>query len=88
VALAEEQHACADETKAPEQALPPCEARPRMSSTGGSPRWIVLTEDDRAFLPRVIAEFDAFAAIQGDDADSRTVRIRPGAPSESLECLR
>jgi hypothetical protein len=34
----------------------------------------VLTVDDRAFLRGVIAQFDAFAAIQGDDADSRAVR--------------
>jgi serine/threonine protein kinase/Flp pilus assembly protein TadD len=34
----------------------------------------VLTEDDRVFLRGVIAQFDAFAAIQGDDADSRAVR--------------
>jgi serine/threonine protein kinase len=35
---------------------------------------MVLTEDDRAFLRGVIAQFDAFAAIRGDDADSRAVR--------------
>lgn len=34
----------------------------------------VLTEDDRAFLRGVIAQFDAFAAIKVDDADSRAVR--------------
>jgi tetratricopeptide (TPR) repeat protein len=33
-----------------------------------------LTDDDRAFLRGVIAQYDAFAAIQGDDADSRVVR--------------
>jgi serine/threonine protein kinase len=42
-----------------------------------------LTEDDRAFLRGVIAQFDAFAAIQGDDADSRALRgegrLRVGA---------
>jgi tetratricopeptide (TPR) repeat protein len=35
---------------------------------------IVLTEDDRAFLRGIIAQFDAFAAIKGDDAESRAVR--------------
>src|SRR5262249_11000090 len=35
----------------------------------------VLTDDDKAFLRGVIAQFDAFAAIQGDDADSRTARV-------------
>src|SRR5262249_54728388 len=34
----------------------------------------ILTEDDRAFLRGIIAQFDAFAAIKGDDADSRAVR--------------
>jgi tetratricopeptide (TPR) repeat protein len=34
----------------------------------------VLTHEDRGFLRSVIAQFDAFAAIQGDDADSRIVR--------------
>jgi tetratricopeptide (TPR) repeat protein len=34
----------------------------------------VLTEDDRAFLRSIITQFDAFAAIKGDDADSREMR--------------
>jgi tetratricopeptide (TPR) repeat protein len=34
----------------------------------------MLTPDDRAFLRGVIAQYDAFAAIKGDDADSREVR--------------
>src|SRR5262245_42092931 len=34
----------------------------------------VLTDDDKAFLRGVIAQFDAFAAIQGDDAESRAAR--------------
>ena len=56
----------------------------------------VLTEDDRAFLKGVIAQFDAFAAIKGDDGDSRavwaegrfrvgTIRYRLGEPRASLE---
>ena len=40
----------------------------------------VLTEDDRAFLRGVIAQFDAFAAIKGDDADSRAVRAEGRLP--------
>jgi tetratricopeptide (TPR) repeat protein len=48
----------------------------------------VLTEDDRAFLRGVIAQYDAFAAIKGDDADSRAVRaegrIRVAAMRSSL----
>jgi tetratricopeptide (TPR) repeat protein len=34
----------------------------------------VLTDDDKAFLRGVIAQFDAFAASQGDDAGSRAAR--------------
>jgi serine/threonine protein kinase/tetratricopeptide (TPR) repeat protein len=34
----------------------------------------VLTEDDRAFLRGVIAQYDAFAAIKGEDPDSRATR--------------
>jgi serine/threonine protein kinase len=34
----------------------------------------MLTDDDRAFLRGVIAQFDAFAAIREDDADSRAAR--------------
>jgi tetratricopeptide (TPR) repeat protein len=34
----------------------------------------VLTADDRAFLRGIIAQFDAFTAIQGDDAYSRALR--------------
>jgi hypothetical protein len=34
----------------------------------------VLTDDDKAFLRGVIAQFNAFAAIQGDDADSRAAQ--------------
>jgi tetratricopeptide (TPR) repeat protein len=33
-----------------------------------------LTEDERAFLRGIIAQYDAFAAIKGDDEDSRWVR--------------
>jgi serine/threonine protein kinase/Tfp pilus assembly protein PilF len=33
-----------------------------------------LTEEDRAFLRGVIAQFDAFAAIKGGDADSQALR--------------
>jgi tetratricopeptide (TPR) repeat protein len=34
----------------------------------------VLTDDDKAFLRGIIAQFDAFAAIKGDDAESQAVR--------------
>jgi serine/threonine protein kinase len=35
---------------------------------------VVLTDDDKAFIRGIIQQFDAFAAIQGDDADSRAIR--------------
>jgi serine/threonine protein kinase len=34
----------------------------------------VLTDDDRAFLRGVITQYDAFAAIKGDDPESRALR--------------
>ncbi|MFO0877702.1 MAG: tetratricopeptide repeat protein [Gemmataceae bacterium] len=34
----------------------------------------VLTDEDKAFLRGVIAQYDAFAAIGGDDAESRAIR--------------
>jgi tetratricopeptide (TPR) repeat protein len=63
-----------DETKALQQAF----AALRSMTTDVVQRKFdqstVLTEDDRAFLRGIIAQFDAFAAIKGDDADSRAVR--------------
>src|SRR5262249_59542642 len=58
----------------------------------------VLTDDDKAFLRGIIAQFDAFAAIQGDDPDSRTARVegrfrvgrmryRLGEPQEAGACF-
>jgi tetratricopeptide (TPR) repeat protein len=35
---------------------------------------LVLNDDDREFLRGVIAQFDAFAVVKGDDADGRAVR--------------
>jgi tetratricopeptide (TPR) repeat protein len=73
-ALAAEQQAREDETKARQQAF----AALRSMSTDVVERKFAqgaaLTEDDRAFLRGVIAQFDAFAAIKGEDADSRAVR--------------
>src|SRR5262249_28554757 len=52
----------------------------------------VLTEDDRKFLRGIIAQYDAFAAIQGDDFDSRAVRaegrFRVGNMRHTLEELQ
>jgi tetratricopeptide (TPR) repeat protein/tRNA A-37 threonylcarbamoyl transferase component Bud32 len=73
-ALAAEQQARRDETKARQQAF----AALRSMTTDAVERKFaqstVLTEDDRAFLRGIIAQFDAFAAIKGDDADSRAAR--------------
>jgi serine/threonine protein kinase len=74
VALKAEQQAREDETKARQQAFAAlrsmtAEVVERKFSQGA-----VLTEDDRAFLRGVIAQYDAFAAIKGDDADSRAAR--------------
>jgi tetratricopeptide (TPR) repeat protein len=74
LALQAEQQARADETKARQQAF---EALRSMTADVVERKFAqgtVLTEDDRAFLRGVIAQFDAFAAIKGGDADSRAVR--------------
>jgi hypothetical protein len=52
----------------------------------------VLTNDDRAFLRGIIEQFDAFAAIKGNDIESRAVRAegryRVGAIREKLGELK
>jgi serine/threonine protein kinase len=74
VALKAEQQAREDEFKARQQAF----AALRSMTTNLVERKLaqgtVLTEDDRAFLRSVIAQYDAFAAIQGDEVDTRAVR--------------
>jgi tetratricopeptide (TPR) repeat protein len=74
VALAAEQKAREDETRARQQAFAAlrsitAEVVERKFAQGTG-----LTEDDRAYLRGIIAQFDAFAAIKGDDVDSRAVR--------------
>jgi serine/threonine protein kinase len=73
-ALKAEQQARADETKARRQAFAALRSMTADVVERKFAQGAVLTEDDRAFLRGVIAQFDAFAAIQGDDADSRAVR--------------
>jgi tetratricopeptide (TPR) repeat protein len=73
-ALAGEQAARRDETRARERAF---EALRSMTADVVERKFTqgaVLTEDDRAFLKGVIAQFDAFAAIKGDDPDSLALR--------------
>jgi serine/threonine protein kinase len=73
-ALKAEQQARADETKARQQAFAALRSMTADVVEKKFAQGAVLTEDDRAFLRGVIAQFDAFAAIKGDDADSRAVR--------------
>jgi serine/threonine protein kinase len=74
VALKAEQLARADERKARHQAFDALRSMTSVVVERKFAQGAVLTEEDRAFLRGVIAQFDAFAAIKGDDADSREVR--------------
>ncbi|MGI8978125.1 MAG: protein kinase domain-containing protein [Pirellulaceae bacterium] len=74
VALAAEQQARADETKARQQAFAALRSMTADVVERKFAQATVLTEDDREFLRGVIAQYDAFAAIKGDDADSRALR--------------
>src|SRR5262249_59877227 len=69
-ALAAEQQARQDETKARQQAFAALRSMTAEVVERKFAQGTTLTEDDRAFLRGVIAQFDAFAAIKGDDADS------------------
>jgi tetratricopeptide (TPR) repeat protein len=73
-ALAAERQARADETKARQQAFAALRSMTDDVVERKFAQGAVLTDDDRAFLRGVIDQFDAFAAIKGDDADSRAVR--------------
>jgi serine/threonine protein kinase len=73
-ALAAEQRARRDETKARQQAFDALRSMTAEVVERKFAQGAVLTEEDRAFLRGVIAQFDAFAATKGDDADSRAVR--------------
>jgi serine/threonine protein kinase len=73
-ALAAEQQARRDEARARQQAFDALRTMTAEVVERKFAQGAVLTEDDRAFLKGVIAQFDAFAAIEGDDADSRVVR--------------
>jgi eukaryotic-like serine/threonine-protein kinase len=73
-ALKAEQKAREDETKAREQAFAALRSMTAEVVERKFAQGAVLTEDDRAFLRGVIAQYDAFAAIKGEDADSRAAR--------------
>jgi tetratricopeptide (TPR) repeat protein len=74
LALKAEQKALDDEAKAREQAFAALRSMTVNVVERKFAKGMVLTEEDRAFLRGVIAQFDAFAAIKGDDADSRAMR--------------
>jgi serine/threonine protein kinase/Flp pilus assembly protein TadD len=63
-----------DETKARQQAFTALRSMTADVVERKFAQGTVLTEDDRAFLRGVIAQFDAFAEIKADDADSRAAR--------------
>jgi tetratricopeptide (TPR) repeat protein len=74
VALKAEQQAREDESRARQQAFAALRSMTADVVERKFAQGAVLTADDRAFLRGVIAQYDAFAAIQGNDADSRAVR--------------
>ncbi len=86
--LQAERRARQDEAKARQQAFDALRSMTAEVVERKFAQGAVLTEDDRAFLRGIIAQFDAFAAIKGDDADSRAVRaegrFRVGAMRYSL----
>jgi serine/threonine protein kinase len=73
-ALAAERKARQDEAKARQQAFDALRTMTAEVVERKFAQGALLTDDDRAFLRGVIAQFDAFAAIKGDDADSRALR--------------
>jgi tetratricopeptide (TPR) repeat protein len=74
LALAAEQRAREDETKARQQAFAALRSMTDDVVERKFAQGAVLTEEDRAFLRGIIAQYDAFAAIRGNDADSRALR--------------
>jgi tetratricopeptide (TPR) repeat protein len=92
VALSAERRARQDEAKARQQAFHALRTMTAEVVERKFAQGAVLTEDDRAFLRGVIAQFDAFAAIKEDDPDSRAVRaegrFRIGTMRQRLGELR
>jgi serine/threonine protein kinase/Flp pilus assembly protein TadD len=66
--------ALADEQKARQQAFAALESITSDLVERKFAQGAMLTEEDRAFLRGIIAQLEAFAAIKGDDIDSRVVR--------------
>jgi tetratricopeptide (TPR) repeat protein len=74
LALNAEQRARADEIKARQQAFAALRSMTDEVVEKKFAQGAVLTDDDRAFLRAITAQFEAFAALKGDDAVSRGVR--------------
>jgi tetratricopeptide (TPR) repeat protein len=91
-ALKAEQQARRDETRARQQAFAALRSMTADVVEKKFTQGTVLTEDDRAFLRGVIAQYEAFAAIKGDDRDSRAVlaegRFRVGMMRHRLGELK
>jgi tetratricopeptide (TPR) repeat protein/tRNA A-37 threonylcarbamoyl transferase component Bud32 len=75
-ALKAESRARADEKQARDRAFAALRSMTDelMERTLAAGKGYTLTDEDRAFLSGVIAQDEAFAAIQGDEADTRAVR--------------
>jgi tetratricopeptide (TPR) repeat protein len=73
-ALKAEQQARAGETKARQQAFAALRSMTDNVVERKFAQGTDLTDEDRAFLRGVIAQYDAFAAINGDDVDSQALR--------------
>ncbi len=86
--LLAEQQARADEEKARQQAFAALRSMTDDVVEKKFAQGTVLAEEDRAFLRGVIAQYDAFAAIKSDDAQSRGLRagarLRVGAMHSRL----
>jgi serine/threonine protein kinase len=72
--LKAEQQAREDETRARQQAFAALRIMTDDFVERKFAQGTILTEDDRAFLRGIIAQYDAFATIKGDDDDSLAVR--------------
>jgi tetratricopeptide (TPR) repeat protein len=92
LALQAERRAREDETKARQQAFDALRSMIDDFVERKFAQGEVLTDDDRAFLRGVITQYDAFAAIMGDDPDSRALqaggRFRVGFIQSTLGELR
>src|SRR5262249_49679380 len=81
-----EQKARANETKARQQAFVALRSIVAQVVERKFAQGVVLTEDDRAFLRGIIAQFDAFAAIKANDAASRLARAEGRLRVGNMRC--